>query len=364
MLGLRHCKFCGPDPMPRNLVSAFLIVLACAVATPAAAQMSATDAVVRLDQIENQMRMLTGQVEQLQFRNQQLEQQLRRMQEDNEFRFQQQGANPAGPAPRSSAPSAQPPMQARPQPGIQQQAAPQAYPPPAPQGAQPDIYSGPSPIRPVAPGGRRSDVFDPNDNPNAPGAPRPLGSLPAGQPSAAPQTQIMTEEAVGARGGREPGAPLDLSTLAGEGRSQGAPQQQRGPSLAAVAPAQSPKEQYDLGYSYIQRKDYGQAEEALREFLRRYPNDRQTPDAHYWLGESLYQRQRYQDAAESYLNVTTKFETAGKAPEALLRLGQSLAAIGQKEMACASFGEVERKYPRASLSVKQGVERELKRVRC
>ena len=352
--------------MFRNLFFVFLTAAVCAIAAPAAAQMSATDAVVRLDQIENQMRMLTGQVEQLQFRNQQLEQQLRRMQEDNEFRFQQQGGNPAGAPPRSAAPSAQPQMQARPQPGVQQ-AAPQVYPPTASQGAQqPDIYSGPSPIRPVAPSARRGDVFDPNDNPNAPGAPRPLGSLAAGQPSA-PQTQIMTEEAVGARGGREPGSPLDLSTLAGDGaRSQGtsAPQQ-RGPNLASAAPApQTPKEQYDLGFSYIQRKDYGLAEDTLREFLRRYPNDRLTPDAHYWLGESLYQRQRYQDAAESYLNVTTKFETAGKAPDALLRLGQSLAALGQKEMACASFGEVDRKYPRASLSVRQGVEREIKRVRC
>jgi tol-pal system protein YbgF len=351
--------------MPRNIASVVLIALACALATPAAAQMSASDVVVRLDQIENQMRMLTGQVEQLQFRNQQLEQQLRRAQEELEFRTQggNQGGNP-GAAPRAAAPAAQPPMQAQ-QPPMQgrppQQAAPQAYPPAVQQGAQPDIYSGPSPIKPL-PGGRRSDVFDPNDNPNAPGAPRQLGQLPAGQPSA-PQTQIMQEEAVGARGGREAGAPLDLSTLSGG--SQAMPPQQRGPSLASVTPApQTPKEQYDLGYSYIQRKDFAQAEETMRDFVRRYPNDRLTADAHYWLGESLYQRQRYQDAAESYLNVTTKFETAGKAPDALLRLGQSLAAIGQKEMACASFGEVERKYPRASLSVKQGVERELKRVRC
>jgi tol-pal system protein YbgF len=343
--------------MSRNLRFAFLIALAGVVATPAAAQMSASDVVVRLDQIENQMRMLTGQVEQLQFRNQQLEQQLRRAQEE-------------GGAPRAGAPAAQPQMQGRPQ---QPPAAPQNYPPqqayppqqsypPASQGAQPDIYSGPSPIRPVSPGGRRSDVFDPNENPAAPGAPRPLGSLPAGQPSA---PQIMTEEADGTRGGREPGAPLDLSTMVGgDVRSQGAPQP-RGPNLASVTPTpQTPKEQYDLGYSYIQRKDYGLAEETLRDFLRRYPNDRLTADAHYWLGESLFQRQRYQDAAEAYLSVTTKFETAGKAPDALLRLGQSLAAMGQKEMACASFGEVDRKYPRASLSVKQGVERELKRVRC
>jgi len=344
--------------MSYRLNLAFLIALAGAIATPATAQMSASDVVVRLDQIENQMRMLTGQVEQLQFRNQQLEQQLRGMQQD-------------GGAPRAGAPAAQPQMQmqGRPQqqPPVQQQAAPQNYPPqqsypPAAQpGAQPDIYSGPSPIKPL-PGGRRSDVFDPNENPNAPGAPRVLGSLPPGQPSA---PQIMTEEADGARGGREPGAPLDLSTMAGgDVRAQSAPQP-RGPNLASATPTpQTPKEQYDLGYSYIQRKDFGLAEEALRDFLRRYPNDRLTPDAHYWLGESLYQRQRYQDAAEAYLNVTTKFETAGKAPDALLRLGQSLAAMGQKEMACASFGEVDRKYPRASLSVKQGVERELKRVRC
>jgi tol-pal system protein YbgF len=89
-----------------------------------------------------------------------------------------------------------------------------------------------------------------------------------------------------------------------------------------------------------------------------------TPEANYWLGESLFQRQRYQDAAEAYLVVTTKFGTASRAPDALLRLGQSLAAIGQKEMACASFAEIGRKYPNSSAAVKQGAEREQKRVRC
>ena len=79
----------------------------------------------------------------------------------------------------------------------------------------------------------------------------------------------------------------------------------------------------------------------------------------------LYREQgRYRDAAEAFLNVSTKYETTAKAPEALLRLGQSLAALGEKEAACASLGEVLRKYPRASVGVKQGVDREQKRVRC
>jgi tol-pal system protein YbgF len=98
--------------------------------------------------------------------------------------------------------------------------------------------------------------------------------------------------------------------------------------------------------------------------VKKYPNDRMVADAQYWVGESLFQRQRYRDAAESFLTVTTKFDTAIRAPDALLRLGQSLAALKEKEAACAAFGEVTRKYPRASGGVKKGVEREQKRNGC
>jgi tol-pal system protein YbgF len=87
-------------------------------------------------------------------------------------------------------------------------------------------------------------------------------------------------------------------------------------------------------------------------------------DSQYWLGESFFQRQKYRDAAETFLGVTTKYDTSAKAPDALLRLGQSLAALKEKEAACAAFGEVTRKYPRASAGVKQGVDREQKRVKC
>jgi TolA-binding protein len=48
----------------------------------------------------------------------------------------------------------------------------------------------------------------------------------------------------------------------------------------------------------------------------------------------------------------------------LLRLGQSLAALKEKEAACAAFGEVTRKYPRASAGVKAAVDRELKKEKC
>jgi TolA-binding protein len=78
----------------------------------------------------------------------------------------------------------------------------------------------------------------------------------------------------------------------------------------------------------------------------------------------MFQRQRYRDAAEAFLHVSTKFENSPRAPDSLLRLGQALAAMGEREAACASLAEVQRKYPRASVAVRQGVEREQKRVRC
>jgi tol-pal system protein YbgF len=112
------------------------------------------------------------------------------------------------------------------------------------------------------------------------------------------------------------------------------------------------------------RRDYALAEEAFRSFLSKYPSDRLAPEAQYWLGESLFQRQLYRDAAENFLNVSTKYETTAKAPDSLLRLGQSLAALGERDAACASLAEVLRKYPRAAIGVKNGVEREQRRAHC
>ncbi len=175
----------------------------------------------------------------------------------------------------------------------------------------------------------------------------------------------VSEAPIGAPGGRDAGEPLDLSNV---GRSRdlygvGAPVQQRPApaapnttaSLTTLPPSATPRDEFDLGIGYIQRKDYALAEETMRNFALKYPSDALLPDSQYWLGESLYQRQKYRDAAEAFLGVTTKFDTSAKAPDALLRLGQSLAALKEKEAACAAFGEVTRKYPRASNGVKQGV---------
>ena len=303
------------------------------------AQNDPGDLSVRLDRMENAMRQLTGTLEQLQYQNQQLQSQLKRMQDDTEFRFQALGSRGGPP------------------------------------GAVPQRAISPPANMP----GNRSDVFDPAQHPNSPGAPRVLGN----QAAAAPVQNGDNEPPLGAPGGRDVGAPLDLSTLAGSAPAQaGVPVTSAGPvapsqlppparsvgaggtQLATLPPTASPQDEYDLAYGYVLHKDYALAEQAFRDFLRKHPDGKLVPDAQYWLGESMFQRQRYRDAAESFLAVSTKYESSGKAPESLLRLGQSLAALNQKEAACATLAEVGRKFPRASATVKKGVTQEQKRAHC
>ena len=195
---------------------------------------------------------------------------------------------------------------------------------------------------------RRGDAFDPNQNPTAPGAPQALGGgqLPV-QPGRPAGDQAMPANTAG---GRYP---------------QGAAAATPGPGgLETAPPRQTPRDEYDLGIGYMQRRDYALAEQTMRNFTQKYPSDPMIGDAQYWLGESFFQRQQYRDAAEIFLAVTTKYEKSSKAADALLRLGQSLAALKEKEAACAAFGEVTRKYPRASAGVKSTVDREQKRVKC
>ena len=72
--------------------------------------MSDSDLMLRLDRLETQIRQLTGVIEQLQFRNQQLEGQLRRLQEDTDYRFQELNAKGAPRPALQSRPQNPPPQ--------------------------------------------------------------------------------------------------------------------------------------------------------------------------------------------------------------------------------------------------------------
>ena len=77
-----------------GLLVALVFIVA---ATPSQAQLFGRkndDSAVRITQLEERIRTLTGQIEQLSYQMRELQDQMRRMQEDNEYRFQQlEGVN-------------------------------------------------------------------------------------------------------------------------------------------------------------------------------------------------------------------------------------------------------------------------------
>lgn len=312
----------------------------------------ASELVVRLNRLENVSRQLSGQIETLQYENRQLKEQLRKFQEDVEFRFQEGKGSAAAPTRKAPASAAPPPSA-------------------APYGTNPGEG------RP----GKRSDAFDPEQNPNAPGAPKPLGTtqpslpLPTGAiaEAEAPQRRSVAPTVVEADsdssedGDLPPpgfGGPVDLSPPPARTGSIAPLEAPVGSASIAATGSGDAQADFEVAYALIRERQYEQAEMSLRQFIQSHPRDRLVPKATYWLGESYLQRSRSREAAEQFLKVSTDYANSPVAPEAMLKLGTSLHALGAKAQACATLAEVERKFPSAGATVRQGVEREQKRARC
>jgi tol-pal system protein YbgF len=291
--------------------------------------------VVRLSRLENELRQANGRIEELENQQRLLQDQLKRFQQDVEYRLGGATAPPAGAAPIASAP---------------------------PPGSAPPIVAA-APGTDLAPSvkPRRSDAFDPNADPNAPGAPRPLGSTPPSAPLTA-------------------GAPLNIGGKPAAAMPTGPLAAPAGPIVADVAPANipgaptvtgagidfadAPKQQFNAAVDAYRAGQYAQAEEQFKAFLAANATHRLAPDAIFYLGETYFQRSRPREAAEQYLKLSTDYAKSSRAPEGLLRLGQSLAMLGSNDQACATFAEVGKRYPTAAPPIKKSAEREMQKDHC
>ena len=254
-------------------------------------------------QLEEQIRLLNGKVEELTFQILQMQEQVRKLQEDNEFRFQELEKSKEGNA-RPKSPPADDAADAAPD-----------TPKGSGQCARCDggQYGGDA----VA------DVIDGTQGPGAP--PQDLGAV----------------------------------TFDADGNPVAAPDK-----VAAIPAADNPAELYKTAYEHILSGEYPSAEASFRSHIENFPADPQTADARYWLGESLIGQERYRDAAEVLLKAQKEFPKSKKAPDMLLKLGVSLSALDNKDVACATFAQVSKKYPKAAPAVAERVAAEQAKAGC
>lgn len=265
------------------------------------AQADSAQLLVRIQQLEEQNRLLNGQIEGLTFQLTQLQEILNRFQEDAEFRFQQLEGGAGGKTDAATQPG-----------GVTQPEALSQDP-----ATETDVPLTDIPEQGVQPLPGEVE-FDPTfDDGSA--ATDDLGQ--SGDPLLG----------TGQSGGVDliTGQPLDLSY---------------DPTADATGDPDADA-QYRAGYEALVAGDYSFAEQQFAQFIELYPDNEQMMDASNWLGESLLARSAYAEAADVLVDAYQKNPDHPRAPDLLLKLGISLAGVGERETACRTFAEIDTRYP-------------------
>ena len=286
--------------------------------------------IVRIQELEGTVRTLTGQVEGLQFQLTQMQTLIQKMQDDNEFRFQQLegGAGKKTDAATQSGSDTQPGALPQPDTGAQTTDTPAAPAAPAAAEATTDPNAA-ADTGAAMDGDTLGDSADP--------------LLGKGDGTGATLGTIPQADADALNGGR----PLNLSLDSSQELSDG----------DALA-------QYNAGYDAIVRGDYPFAEEQFRQFVALYPKDPQAADATNWLGEALLQRQAYDEAADVLLTGFQNYGSSPRAPDLLLKLGIALGGAGEQDTACRTFIEVTKRYSKQPAAFNQRLAEEKAKAKC
>lgn len=275
----------------------------------------------RIGQLEEQIRSLNGRIEEMSFQLLQMQEQIRKFQEDNEFRFQDLESGKSGSTKKSQLET----------PRTNDQAS----------GTAPATTDQATATDPNA--GLGSDTAA-NGNAGAP--PSTLGQIifdNAGNPVAANEDTSSLDTAL-------PGVDQGINETPDT-------QQQ-------TAALDNPGDLYQSAYGHVLTGDYSQAENEFRSYLEAFPQGEKAADASFWMGEAQYSQGKFNDSAKTFLNAHQTYGKSPKAPEMLLKLGMSLAALDNKDTACATLREVNKRYPKASPAVKAKVTSEQSRLAC
>lgn len=328
---------------------------------PEQPQLAQQDSSGGMTGLQDQLRQMNGKIEELNFQILQMQEQMRKQQEDNEFRFQQlEGGSQGGAKPAGQKKSeATPPNgntnlgdagtgqsgtgDAGTDNGVAQAPATQAPADAAPQG-------GGKTVGDVI---VESQTGDPGKLiTGAP--PKNFGSI----------TVDKNGNVVNAETNPQPSAPSQSMASAPSTGTPAKKSKSGGTEVVALPSTNDPDELYRNSYQFILSGDYPTAEQGFRDHISRFPKDAKAADAHYWLGESLLGQQKYRDAAEVFLAASKDYPKAKKAPDMLLKLGVSLVGLKQNDVACATFNEIGKRYPDVSGTLKERIKQEKALASC
>ncbi|MGN6450759.1 MAG: tetratricopeptide repeat protein, partial [Brucella intermedia] len=104
-----------------------------------------------------------------------------------------------------------------------------------------------------------------------------------------------------------------------------------GDAVASLPTDDNPGSLYQASYQYLMSGDYKAAETGFREHVKRYPADPSTAEARFWLGESLYGQGRYPEAATVFIDTQRDYPDSKRAPENMFKLGMTLEKMDNRD---------------------------------
>ena len=151
-------------------------------------------------------------------------------------------------------------------------------------------------------------------------------------------------------------------------RAQSGAQSQLNADVSSLAAPPEPEMDADTLFETANARlldgDFGGARELLRDFTQTYPDDQKIGQAWYWLGETHFINGDFQDAADAYIAALQADRQGVRAPDALVRLGASLAALGETSRACQVLATFPSEFPRAGEDARRKAQREVSRIGC
>ena len=207
--------------------------------------------------------------------------------------------------------------------------------------------------RPVT-GGGTPEALDPGSAPPLPEPgsetePPASPAMPVLEPGTEPPVPTPQPETVAAESPAEPGSepapepPLTPETVA----AVPPPEPQPVVEPPAVPAADNPEaiRLFQRAREDYQQGNYEVAIILFKQYLRQYPQSSQAGDAQYWIGESLYAQKEYNAAIVAFDEVIQEYPENESVPSATLKVGLSFANLNDKPNARFFLQQVQEKFP-------------------
>ncbi len=116
------------------------------------------------------------------------------------------------------------------------------------------------------------------------------------------------------------------------------------PAQALPDPEQE-RQAYEDAFRDLKEGHYADAAKKFETFVQRWPASDYADNAQYWLGESYYVTRNYRIALDAFQQLVQRYPDSSKLPDALLKIGYTYFELKDWAQARKTLQQVSERYP-------------------